>query len=87
MERSRCIDFEPEFIVADLLQANLAKVFRGRTFDVVSCQFAIHYFFGTREAFERVLGGVASLLKSGGYFLCTTIDGDKLRKMLLDGLP
>jgi SAM-dependent methyltransferase len=58
--------------------SRLPTKFRGfasRPFDMVSCQFAVHYFFkdiGTLRAFAA---NVSSMLAPGGYFVGTCLDG------------
>lgn len=44
-------------------------------FDVVACQFAIHYFFENRVILDAFITNVASVLKDGGYFIGTCLDG------------
>ncbi|EGC29826.1 hypothetical protein DICPUDRAFT_42334 [Dictyostelium purpureum] len=39
--------------------------------DLVSCQFALHYSFRTRESAMQLLKNVSSVLKDGGYFIGT----------------
>jgi SAM-dependent methyltransferase len=54
---------------------------RGRAengFDVVSCQFAIHYFFESRETLDGFFQNVSSHLKPGGYFITTFMDGERV---------
>ena len=48
-------------------------------FDLVSCQFALHYFFSSENALRTMLYFVSKNLKSGGYFFGTSINGDKIR--------
>ena len=43
-------------------------------FDVVSVQFAIHYFFSTQTRAERFFKTLGSLLNLGGQVIITTID-------------
>ena len=45
-------------------------------FDVVSCQFAAHYFFKNAETLGNFCGIVGSRLRKGGYFVCTCMDAD-----------
>lgn len=47
----------------------------GNGFDVCSCMFGIHYFFKTEETLNGFLENVSSLLKKGGVFICTFMDG------------
>ena len=44
-------------------------------FDVCSCMFAIHYFFENEEKINTFLNNVSSMLKVGGTFICTFMDG------------
>lgn len=53
-------------------------------FDVISCQFAIHYFLESKDKFVQFVKNISDNLKNGGYFVCTTIDGDKIHSLLKD---
>jgi mRNA (guanine-N7-)-methyltransferase len=53
-----------------------------KQFDLVSCQFALHYYFSSEEALRNVLSLVSKYLKPGGYFFGTTIDGQKIKEYL-----
>lgn len=53
-------------------------------FDVVSCQFAIHYFFENRDTLNGFLANVSNNLRPGGIFIATFMDGDKVHAMLED---
>lgn len=44
------------------------------TFDVASCQFAMHYMFQTRERANHFFRNMSRQLKVGGVFIATTID-------------
>lgn len=50
-------------------------------FQIVSCQFALHYFFKSQTDLKIVLTFVSSYLKKGGFFIGTTIDGEKIKKL------
>jgi mRNA (guanine-N7-)-methyltransferase len=52
------------------------------SFDIVSCQFAIHYFTESEESLNGFLSNVVGNLKIGGYFIGTTLDGGKLFNLL-----
>jgi mRNA (guanine-N7-)-methyltransferase len=52
-----------------------------QAFQIVSCQFALHYFYGHRLDLERVIQLVSVYLSKGGYFIGTTIDGAKIRNL------
>jgi hypothetical protein len=52
------------------------------SFDIVSCQFALHYFTETEDILSHVLYNVAYNLKMGGYFIGTTLDGEIVHQQL-----
>lgn len=45
-------------------------------FDVVSCQFAVHYLFASDDLLNTHLEYVARMLKPGGVYMGTFMDGD-----------
>lgn len=49
-------------------------------FDIVSCQFAMHYFFGNWQDIDLFFQCVGRRLKQGGAFICTVLNGDRLPK-------
>jgi len=51
-------------------------------FNVVSCMFALHYFFKDRVSVDGFLRNVADNLQVGGYFTGCCFDGDSVHKML-----
>lgn len=51
-------------------------------FGLVSCQFAIHYFFKNENTLDNFVANVDYFLSSGGYFFGTCLDGDKVLKLL-----
>ena len=51
-------------------------------FNVVSCQFAIHYMFENKERLYTFLKNVSDCCKIGGYFIGTCYDGRKLFNLL-----
>ena len=51
-----------------------------RRFDVVWCSFALHYFFESKKTVETFVYNVDQLLKDGGYFVGTFLDGRQLDK-------
>jgi mRNA (guanine-N7-)-methyltransferase len=53
---------------------------RLKQFDLVSCQFALHYYFSSESALRNMLALVSKFLKPGGYFFGTTVDGDSIKK-------
>ncbi len=51
-------------------------------FDVVTCMFAIHYFFENQKKLEGFLSNVSSNLKKDGVFICTFMDGESVEREL-----
>jgi len=51
-------------------------------FDMVSCQFSIHYFFETEEKFKGFLSNVRDNLRPGGIFITTFMDGDSVERLI-----
>lgn len=45
-------------------------------FDVVSCQFAMHYFFETKQSLHQFIRNIAEGCALGGHFISTTFDGN-----------
>jgi len=50
-------------------------------FEIVSCQFALHYFFKSEIDLIIVLTMISKYLKPGGFFIGTTIDGNVIKKL------
>jgi hypothetical protein len=48
------------------------------TFEVVSCQFCLHYYFENELKLRTLLQNVSDNLKIGGHFIGTCFDGDKI---------
>ena len=61
---------------------NLGNVSSGFGFDLVSCQFAMHYFFKNTTTLDNFLNNVSKSLKSGGRFIGTCFDGKKVFEKL-----
>ena len=62
----------------------LYGIFKDTRFDIVSCQFSIHYFFENRLKLENFLTNVSNNLNKGGKFVGTTLDGDMVFDKLKD---
>ena len=58
------------------------KLLKYGKFDMVSCQFAIHYFFESEDILDNFVKNVARFLKDGGYFIGTCLDGYKVKQKL-----
>jgi len=55
--------------------------FNGK-YDVVSCQFAFHYFSKNDDDLNHLFNVISNKLKVNGLFIGTTTDGDKIKKIL-----
>jgi mRNA (guanine-N7-)-methyltransferase len=74
--------FDATFIHANCIENNLDPVLSNFIFDCVSCQFALHYSFGSEEHARKLLFNATCHLKNGGYFLVTCPDAYVLVKKL-----
>ncbi|KAL4858009.1 mRNA cap guanine-N7 methyltransferase 1 [Chlorella vulgaris] len=54
-------------------------------YDVVTCMFAIHYFFVAEKALKQFLHNVSINLKDGGYFVGTVPDGRRINECIKSG--
>jgi mRNA (guanine-N7-)-methyltransferase len=73
------------FITEDVSDPNnhlLKKIPQEIYFDLVSCQFAMHYHFENEDRLRAFLTNVTSKLNNGGYFIGTIIDSNVLVKRL-----
>lgn len=77
-----------EFYVMDLSDPNnldrIDQIIGGRKFDIVSCQFAIHYFFKTQVTMDTFMTIVSRYIKHDGIFIGTTMNGDKIMELMGD---
>jgi hypothetical protein len=53
-----------------------------KAFDMVSIQFAFHYFFKNKETFANIFKNIDTYLASGGYFIATFLDGNTIFELL-----
>lgn len=56
--------------------------FASRRFDLVSCQFAIHYFFESETRLSAFVRNVAAFLAPGGHFIGTCFDAARIEALL-----
>jgi mRNA (guanine-N7-)-methyltransferase len=74
-----------EFHVFDLSDpSNIQKiddVIGDRKFDIVSCQFAIHYFFKTNKTLETFLDITTRYMNNDAFLIGTTMDGDLVNQL------
>ena len=72
---------KPEGVVPPYIQNQLANRFKMGA-DIISCMFATHYFFESKEKFDGLLQNIAENLKIGGYFIGCCFDGEKTFEFL-----
>lgn len=58
------------------------KMAKPKSFDLVSCQFALHYFFKNKSTLLSFVDNVDSMLSTGGYFIGTCFDSMKVNDLL-----
>lgn len=54
-------------------------------YDVVTCMFAIHYFFENEKMLKQFMHNVSINLKQGGYFIGTAPDGKRINECIRHG--
>jgi mRNA (guanine-N7-)-methyltransferase len=72
--------FEAEFYVADCCSVRLRDLYRnsGCSFNIVSCQFSLHYSFESYSRAHMMLRNACENLRPGGYFIGTTVDSNEI---------
>ena len=80
LAKSAC-PFDYEFVRHDLRQGWSSE----KTFDVVTCMFALHYFFETEALACSVMRTVAEALKPGGYFVGIVPDARQVNECIKYG--
>ena len=71
----------PEGVIPPYIENQMASRFKAKA-DVISCMFATHYFFASKEIFDGFLQNIAENLKVGGYFIGCCFDGEKTFEFL-----
>jgi len=61
---------------------NLGNIADGGGFDIVSCQFSIHYYFENSNTLNTYLNNVSNSLKPGGKFIGTCLNGNTIFELL-----
>jgi SAM-dependent methyltransferase len=54
----------------------------GKQFDIINCQLALHYFLKDDTTWNNYMTTVKRHLKKGGYFMFTTLDGNRVNNVL-----
>uniref|UniRef100_A0A8R1HS67 mRNA cap guanine-N(7) methyltransferase n=1 Tax=Caenorhabditis japonica TaxID=281687 RepID=A0A8R1HS67_CAEJA len=78
--------FGAQFIVADCTKENLEeKIENKEPFDLVSCQFAMHYSFVDEPSARTFLKNAVGMLRPGGIFIGTLPDADRITWAVRNG--
>ncbi|CAJ0923248.1 unnamed protein product, partial [Mesorhabditis belari] len=79
MQARRQANFAAQFIVADCCKERLLEKYEEKQqFDLVSCQFALHYSFITQESAQMFLKNCTENIRPGGYFLGSLPDANRI---------
>ena len=74
------------FYQADLRSDNIYRLLKKNSslmdFQIITCHFALHYFFEEEQYLDNFLKNVSENLKRGGYFIGTAFDGKKVHELL-----
>jgi mRNA (guanine-N7-)-methyltransferase len=77
------ITFPIVWVVADCFGENIVERLNPETqFDLVSCQFALHYGFESEARLRIGLQNISGRLKKGGHFCGTVPNADRLVELL-----
>lgn len=69
------------FYLADLSNMEL-ELKQNFDYDVVSCQFGLHYFYDSENTISNVIKTISSLLKTNGIFIGTILDDNLVNALL-----
>lgn len=73
-----------KFYVMDLSDSNnldkINRIIGDTKFDIVSCQFAIHYFFKSFDTLNTFMTIASSYVKKNGFFIGTSLNGNILKE-------
>lgn len=70
------MEFNYDFINHDLRRP-LAHMSH-KEMDIISCQFALHFFFESDSIFSNFINNLNALSREGTIFICTLMDGNKV---------
>ena len=84
---SHC-DFPAQFIAADCHRVLLSRSLHPQCwFDLVSCQFALHYSCESADTASQFLWNVSERLLPGGHFIATFPDSERLMSVSTHTIP
>ncbi|KAL6730344.1 hypothetical protein Aduo_001324 [Ancylostoma duodenale] len=78
-QRERHGLFRAEFVHADCCKVNLKSLMKSHPeFDLVSCQFALHYSFIDEQSARTFLRNATETLRPGGFLIGTLPDAERI---------
>ena len=85
--QGRNLRFKASFHAVDCFSAEVMHLLNGRTFDLISVQFALHYAFESEGKFRQAMQNISSHLKPGGIIIGTIPNANWIyKKMVTEGL-
>lgn len=72
------------FYLMDLRNQDL-ELHQNFDYDVVSCQFGLHYFYESDKMIRNILKTISSVLKDNGVFIGTILDDTLVNNLVEDG--
>lgn len=81
--KNRLLKYPVEFqnkVELNVLDLSKNVLQGNQEFDVVSCMFALHYFFESEQTFNCLIESINNNLKSSGIFICVLFDGELVKK-------
>jgi len=63
---------------------HINKLIKHKKFNIISCQFAIHYFFKNEDSLNTLLTIVSKYIADKGIFIGTTFNGDRITEEFME---
>jgi len=77
-----------QFYIFDLSNSDnifhINKLIKHKKFNIISCQFAIHYFFKNEDSLNTLLTIVSKYIADKGIFIGTTFNGDRITEEFME---
>lgn len=64
------------------IKSELSKLNLKLKYEIINCQFSVHYFFRNKEVFENFMNNVDNCLVKDGHLVLTLLDGEKVLDLL-----
>jgi len=67
---------------AKLLNKFFPETGQKTLFDIINCQFAVHYFLENKQSWSNYKTNISNHLRAGGFYLVTTFSGKRIRRLV-----